>query len=90
MIVGDQVKQITNLELKDYHTFTKIFYHIMWLNFPFKNFNMVRKINFFPEKRKTDIFILKVMIKNLYFYFYTNTQYFLSSIIGMLAEELGV
>ena len=36
----------------------------MWLSFPFKNFSMFR-IRFTVEKKKTDILILNVMIKNL-------------------------
>ena len=39
---------------------------------------MFRKIDCFAEERKTDILILTVMIKNLYFYFRRSTQFLLN------------
>ena len=38
----------------------------MWLNFPFENFSISRKIRFIVKEEKTGIFILKVMLENLY------------------------
>ena len=34
---------------------------------------MLRRADFFAEEKKTDIFILNVMVKNLHFYFGINT-----------------
>ena len=64
-MAGDWVKQVTDLELQDYYTFTKVFYNLMLLNFPFKIFSMFKSIGFFVLEKKTDILILKRMIKNL-------------------------
>ena len=48
---------------------------LMWMNFPSKNFNLFRRISFSAGEKKTDTFILKLMIKNLFYCFCAKTWY---------------
>ena len=76
------------MESQDYCTFTKEFYRLMWLNLPFKNFRYLKGYISFCKRKRTDILALKVMIKNLYCWFFTKTQYaFILNYLGVLGKR---
>ena len=57
----------------------------MWLNFPFKNICMFRRVSFIVSERKTDRLILKVIIANI-----TSILYILKHILRAIIENIRV
>ena len=82
--VSDGVKQI--LSFRTTALLQKGFTISLGLNFPLKNFIIVRSICFTAGEKKTDTLILKVMIKNLYCLFPPKRGTLLSLIIGALVK----